>query len=98
MELRRGAQVGPSRTAGQAKPSTEHGDVRFALPPKPTNKQVLAADAEALQGASMLHSLFEQCTQSNKATSSTSQHRRHVQSAALKTSFATPHIAIQHHH
>ena len=31
MELRRGAQVGPSRTAGQAKPPTEHGDVRFAL-------------------------------------------------------------------
>ena len=31
MELRRGAQAGPSRTAGQAKPPTEHGDVRFAL-------------------------------------------------------------------
>ncbi len=31
MELRRGAQVGPSRTAGQAKPPTEHGDVRFDL-------------------------------------------------------------------
>ena len=31
MQLRRGAQVGPSRTAGQAKPPTEHGDVRFAL-------------------------------------------------------------------
>ena len=31
MELRQGAQVGPSRTAGQAKHPTEHGDVRFAL-------------------------------------------------------------------
>ena len=31
MELRRGAQVGPSRTAGQAKPPIEHGDVCFAL-------------------------------------------------------------------
>ena len=31
MELRQGAQVGPSRTTEQAKPPTEHGDVRFAL-------------------------------------------------------------------
>ena len=31
MELRQGAQVGPSRTTEQAKPPIEHGDVCFAL-------------------------------------------------------------------